>query len=74
VNTKLKFVPKVLADLCFMPLCNSPLNVFLFTCLNIAVYVANELYHIPGDEMFSDTYKIKLVDEVLYEVYGKVRM
>ncbi|KAL3280814.1 hypothetical protein HHI36_004045 [Cryptolaemus montrouzieri] len=24
-----------------------------------------------GDEMFSDTYKIKLVDEVLYEVYGK---
>jgi len=25
-----------------------------------------------GDEMFSDTYKIKLVDEVMYEVYGKV--
>lgn len=25
-----------------------------------------------GDEMFSDTYKIKLVDEVLYEVYGKL--
>lgn len=25
-----------------------------------------------GDEMFSDTYKIKLVDDVLYEVYGKV--
>ncbi|KAK9890500.1 hypothetical protein WA026_010579 [Henosepilachna vigintioctopunctata] len=24
-----------------------------------------------GDEIFSDTYKIKLVDEVLYEVYGK---
>ncbi|XP_046989433.1 translationally-controlled tumor protein homolog [Schistocerca americana] len=24
-----------------------------------------------GDEMFSDTYKVKLVDEVLYEVYGK---
>lgn len=23
--------------------------------------------------MFSDTYKMKLVDEVLYEVYGKVR-
>lgn len=22
--------------------------------------------------MFSDTYKIKLVDDVLYEVYGKV--
>lgn len=25
-----------------------------------------------GDEMFSDTYKMKLVDNVLYEVYGKV--
>ncbi|KAL1401790.1 hypothetical protein pipiens_006369 [Culex pipiens pipiens] len=24
-----------------------------------------------GDEMFSDTYKIKLVDEVMYEVTGK---
>ena len=26
----------------------------------------------PGDEMFSDTYKIKLVSEVLYEVTGKL--
>ncbi|XP_043273392.1 translationally-controlled tumor protein homolog [Venturia canescens] len=25
-----------------------------------------------GDEMFSDTYKMKLVDEVIYEVYGKL--
>ncbi|XP_060517027.1 translationally-controlled tumor protein homolog [Cylas formicarius] len=25
-----------------------------------------------GDEMFSDTYKIKLIDEVIYEVYGKL--
>lgn len=25
-----------------------------------------------GDEMFSDTYKMKLIDDVLYEVYGKV--
>jgi len=24
-----------------------------------------------GDEMFTDTYKYKLVDEVVYEVYGK---
>lgn len=24
-----------------------------------------------GDEMFSDTYKMKLIDGVLYEVYGK---
>lgn len=27
---------------------------------------------ITGDEMFADTYKMKLVDEVIYEVYGKV--
>lgn len=25
-----------------------------------------------GDEMFSDSYKMKLVDEVMYEVYGKL--
>jgi len=25
-----------------------------------------------GDEMFSDTYKVKLIDEVVYEVYGKL--
>ena len=25
-----------------------------------------------GDEMFSDTYKLKLVDDVVYEVYGKL--
>jgi hypothetical protein len=25
-----------------------------------------------GDEMFCDSYKMKLVDEVVYEVYGKV--
>lgn len=26
----------------------------------------------PGDEIFSDTYKIKLVSEVMYEVTGKL--
>lgn len=26
----------------------------------------------PGDEMFSDTYKMKLVNEVMYEVTGKL--
>lgn len=30
------------------------------------------MYILLGDEMFSDTYKMKLVDDVLYEVYGKV--
>merc|ERR1712179_217075 len=24
-----------------------------------------------GDELFSDTYEIKLIDDVIYEVYGK---
>jgi len=27
---------------------------------------------LSGDELFSDTYKMKLVDEVMYEVYGKL--
>ena len=27
---------------------------------------------ISGDELFSDTYPMKLVDDCLYEVYGKV--
>ena len=27
---------------------------------------------ITGDEMFSDTYKVKLVDEVIYEVTGRL--
>lgn len=27
---------------------------------------------ITGDEMFADTYKMKLVDEVVYEVFGRV--
>lgn len=25
-----------------------------------------------GDEMFSDSFKMKLVDDVIYEVYGKL--
>jgi hypothetical protein len=29
---------------------------------------------VSGDELFSDTYKIVLKDEVLYEVWGKVRL
>jgi hypothetical protein len=27
---------------------------------------------LTGDEMFSDTYKVKLIDDVMYEVYGKL--
>lgn len=32
----------------------------------------NTIFEFVGDEMFSDTYKMKLIDDVLYEVYGKV--
>lgn len=28
---------------------------------------------VAGDELFSDTYPMKLVDDCIYEVYGKVR-
>lgn len=27
---------------------------------------------ITGDEMFADTYKMKLIDDVIYEVYGRL--
>lgn len=27
---------------------------------------------VSGDELFSDTYKMKLVDDCMWEVYGKV--
>lgn len=30
------------------------------------------LYYVTGDEMFSDTYKMKLIDDVMYEVTGRV--
>lgn len=36
-------------------------------------HVSFSLSSLPqGDEMFSDTYRIKLVDEVIYEVTGKL--
>lgn len=38
---------------------------FLMVCLNLIVYST-------GDEMFSDSYKMKLVDNVIYEVYAKL--
>ncbi len=34
--------------------------------------MSNSVFVFIGDEMFSDTYKMKLIDGVLYEVYGKV--
>lgn len=30
------------------------------------------IFDVSGDELFSDTYKVSLVDNVLYEVIGKV--
>ena len=34
----------------------------------------NTYFYFPDDELFSDTYKVNLIDGVLYEVVGKVRM
>ena len=33
----------------------------------------NYLNPFAGDELFSDTYKMKLVQDCLWEVYGKVK-
>lgn len=47
---------------------------FFFDSVTLGIFIrGNENSCIPGDEMFSDTYKIKLIDDVLYEVYGKVK-
>lgn len=35
-------------------------------------FEVNSCQNVAGDEMFSDTYKVKLVDDVVYEVYGKL--
>ena len=32
------------------------------------------MFDVSGDELFSDTYPMKLVDDCLYEVYGKVSL
>ena len=38
-----------------------------------ALPLINFNFFSSGDELFSDTYKIVLKDECLYEVWGKVR-
>jgi hypothetical protein len=35
-------------------------------------FINSFVFNSTGDEMFSDTYKVKLVDEVMYEVTGKL--
>lgn len=37
-----------------------------------AIWCSMNVFMFSGDEMFSDTYKMKLVDEVIYEVTGKL--
>lgn len=39
-----------------------------FKCITLSPIVKS--FILPGDEMFSDSYKMKLVDDVIYEVYG----
>lgn len=53
---------KYVAPIFALDLCN-----FFFVTHQSSPY-----FSFLGDEMFSDTYKIKLVSEVLYEVYGKL--
>jgi hypothetical protein len=54
--------------------CYSGQVVFSFITRNHTNLFKMRIYKdiFTGDEMFSDTYKMKLVDEVLYEVYGKL--
>ena len=44
-------------------------NIFDILC----VWLTFVEFRFSGDELFSDTYKITLKDNVLYEVVGKVR-
>ena len=41
-----------------------------FHCGNKIIIINNPVL---GDELFTDSYEVKLVDDVLYEVIGKVR-
>lgn len=63
-----------------------PLFTALTACQSLASRLFSSIFRVPGqifamkifkdifsgDEMFSDTYKFKLIDGVLYEVYGKL--
>ena len=53
-----------------------PCLSFLLTVWSSQGNVASFFYYliISGDELFSDTYPMKLVDDCIYEVYGKVRL
>lgn len=41
-------------------------------CFHLYLLMHLLYYFIAGDEMFSDSYKMKLIDGVIYEVYGKL--
>lgn len=43
----------------------APIEIDFRNCDDAIVFIS-------GDEMFSDTYRVKLVDEVIYEVTGKL--
>ena len=53
-----------------------PMSVLSFGCLiftrKCGLFFDDLI--ISGDELFSDTYPMKLVDDCIYEVYGKVRL
>ena len=43
-------------------------------CANCSSQKHFHEFIVVGDELFSDTYPMKLVDDCIYEVYGKVRL
>lgn len=45
---------------------------FFFCCDLFAKFSLTSFFLAIGDEMFSDSFKMKLVDDVVYEVYGKL--
>ena len=42
--------------------------------LEVRYCTSQKLFLFTGDELFSDTYKMRVVDEIFYEVEGKVSM
>ena len=48
----------------------SPLIPFNLSSYSLNMKIFKDVF--CGDELFSDTYKMKLVDDCMWEVYGKV--
>ena len=62
----------------FSPVISIPQNFLASILFNefwrMAKIFTDLIFDILGDELFSDTYKVNLVDNVIYEVIGKVNL